>query len=167
MKSRISFITTLCLLFLILMPFMAYADTGETSTSSPKPSDLADNEKKEKSAQPEMKINWSASYDEAKETADRDKKKLFINVFASWSGWCKKMDKETFADKNIIESLAGFSCYKISAEDDEAFVSKFNVKEFPTIIILKADGGEIERATGFKTAKELAKFLKETSSKTN
>ena len=66
-------------------------------------------------AQKKQEINWM-SWEEAiaarekffAEKADSIKarqvvpKKIFIDLYTSWCGWCKKMDKTTFKDPNVI-----------------------------------------------------------------
>jgi thioredoxin-related protein len=45
-------------------------------------------------------IQWM-SFEEAVSLSEKNPKKLFIDVYTDWCGWCKKMDKSTFADSSI------------------------------------------------------------------
>ncbi len=152
--------------FLSINPAPAYAQnpepkrtasTGEVNVTndSETKAQPAENEKKK-----EEKITWNLKYIEALKDAQNNKKPIMIFVYADWCGWCKKMERETYADKNIIKLTEKFVCIKIdSNESDESF-EKFNVKEYPSILFLKSDATEIERHLGFKTTAEFEAILK-------
>ncbi|MEM9649633.1 MAG: DUF255 domain-containing protein, partial [Bacteroidota bacterium] len=47
-------------------------------------------------------VEW-LSWEEAVERSQKDAqpKKLFIDVYTDWCGWCKKMDKDTFQNPEV------------------------------------------------------------------
>jgi len=66
---------------------------------------------------PIEKINWM-SWEQAialqkndRENYSKDQKanpppkKLFLDIYTSWCGWCKKMDATTFKDKDIVKAM--------------------------------------------------------------
>jgi thiol:disulfide interchange protein len=146
--------------FLITGAHAALAQSGPDSPAATEAVGLgADNGAKAAGGK-EVKISWAAAYNEALEEAKKTKKPLLIFVYASWCGWCKKMERETCADKNIVKLTGSFVCLKVNSEEDEEFSSKFKVKEFPCVVFLKSDGSEIERHLGFKTVEEFEAILK-------
>ncbi len=50
------------------------------------------------------KIQW-LSFKEAVKKSKKEKKKFFIDIYTSWCGWCKKMDKTTFRQPKIVEHI--------------------------------------------------------------
>ena len=74
------------------------------------------------------KIKWM-SWEEAVEANKENPKKIFVDVYTSWCGYCKKMDKTTFLDENIIKELnENFYPVKFNAEQKESIT--FNNSEF-------------------------------------
>jgi len=49
-------------------------------------------------------INWM-TFEEAMAAADRNPKKIFVDVYTDWCGWCKEMDKTTFRDKKVADYI--------------------------------------------------------------
>ena len=62
------------------------------------------------------KINW-IEVEKIKELQNNYKKKIMIDLYTDWCGWCKVMDRTTFSDKKIIEKInSDFYPIKINAE---------------------------------------------------
>jgi len=67
-------------------------------------------------------IKWY-SFEEALELNKKKPKKLFVDLYTDWCGWCKKMDKETFTDPVIARFLnENFYPIKFDAESAEPVV---------------------------------------------
>jgi len=74
----------------------------------------------------EKKITW-LSWDEMVKLNEKNPKKIFIDFYTSWCGWCKVMDKNTFEDSVVAEIMAkDFYCVKFDAErkDSIQFLNK-------------------------------------------
>ncbi len=62
-------------------------------------------------------IKWMSFEEAVKLNAGFPKKKVFIDVFTSWCGWCKKMDAETFRDPGIVQYMnEHYYAVKLDAE---------------------------------------------------
>lgn len=64
-------------------------------------------------------IQW-ITWDEAIKASAKQPKKIFIDVYTDWCGWCKQMDKTTFADPQVVETVnKHFYAVKLDAEGKE------------------------------------------------
>lgn len=64
----------------------------------------------------ESPVRWY-SFEEAYSLIKKKPKKIFIDMYTDWCGWCKRMDAETFAIPVIAEYMnKNFYCVKFNAE---------------------------------------------------
>lgn len=68
------------------------------------------------------KIKWM-SFEEAIKKNETNSKKIFIDVYTDWCGWCKKMDQTTFQDSTVISYMnENFYAVKLDAEQNDPIV---------------------------------------------
>ncbi|NBC84210.1 MAG: DUF255 domain-containing protein [Bacteroidetes bacterium] len=64
-------------------------------------------------------VNWY-TIEEAVELTQQEPRKIFVDVYTDWCGWCKVMDKNTFSHDLIAEYLNNnFYPVKLNAEQKE------------------------------------------------
>ena len=86
------------------------------------------------------------------EKAKAEKKMVVVDVYTTWCGPCKLMDKTTFSDKDVVELLTNkVIAYKIDAEKGEGIklARKYRVAGYPCILILNGDGKLVDRQMGY------------------
>jgi thioredoxin-related protein len=92
--------------FIISAGFIFFISSAVQAQSSTR-------EKKEPKVE---KIKWY-SFEDAFQLNKKKQKKIFIDVYTDWCGWCKKMDADTFTDPVIAEFMNDhFYCVKLNAE---------------------------------------------------
>lgn len=68
------------------------------------------------------KIKWY-TFQQAIELSKKEKKKIFIDVYTDWCGWCKVMDKNTFTNPVIIKYMnQHYYAVKLNAEMKDTIV---------------------------------------------
>ena len=71
------------------------------------------------SAMAQEKISWM-SIEEAEARCAQAPKMIFIDVYTDWCGWCKRMDKSTFANPVIARYMnEHFYAVKLNAETSD------------------------------------------------
>jgi len=130
-------------------------------------------------------INWM-SMNEALEAQKKEPKKIFMDVYTTWCGPCKMLDRNTFSDKNVIEYInENYYAVKFNAEGNESvtyqdftytnpnyrperrgrnsqhlFAHALKVNAYPTLVFFKENEDLIQAVPGYRTPKELEIFLK-------
>ena len=69
--------------------------------------------------------------EEAEAACEKKPRKIFIDVYTDWCGWCKKMDKSTF-DDSLVKQYAKekFYAVKMNAEDKNNIIFKNKVFKY-------------------------------------
>ena len=67
-------------------------------------------------------IKWM-TFQQAVEMNKKKKKKIFIDVYTNWCGWCKVMDKNTFTNPVIVKYINNkYYAVKLNAEMKDTVV---------------------------------------------
>lgn len=81
-------------------------------------------------AQNESNVKWY-SMEEAEKLNKQEPRKIMIDVYTEWCGWCKKMDKETFNHPVIAEYInKHYYPVKLDAESKEEIIFKGTTYKF-------------------------------------
>ena len=125
----------------------------------------------------EKKVSWMA-FDAAAERAKRENKHMIVDVYTTWCGWCKVMDKQTYSnadvaaylnDNFVLAKVNGESSaelhYKGEVMSERAFARKVGVTGFPTTYFLKPDADIIGGAPGYITPDNFMIYAKYVSTK--
>ncbi len=132
-----------------------------------------------------QQIKWM-TMDEALAAQKENPKKIFMDVYTTWCGPCKMLDKNTFSDKNVIEYLnKNYYAVKFNAEGNDPVTYQdftytnpnyqaerkgrnsqhllahaLKVNAYPTVVFFKENGDLIQGVPGYRTPQQLEIFLK-------
>lgn len=112
-------------------------------------------------------IKW-LKFEEAIAANEQNPKMILVDVYTDWCGWCKKMDKETFTDSNVIAYInQNFYAVKINAEDTQRtfeFMGKsyteaqmaasMRVRSYPNFVVIEPKLQNIAQLPGYRPAKD-------------
>jgi thioredoxin-related protein len=75
-------------------------------------------------------IKWM-NIEQAEEACRKSPRKIVVDVYTDWCGWCKKMDAEAFSDSALAAYInKKFYAVKLNAEDQNNLIFKEKVYRF-------------------------------------
>jgi thioredoxin-related protein len=131
-------------------------------------------------------INW-VSMDEALAMQQKAPKKILIDMYTSWCGPCKMLDRNTFTNKDLIAYVnKHYYAVKFNAEGNEVvnfkdqkftnpnynpemakrrnsshqFTRYLGVRAYPTMVYLGLNAEVIAPIPGYQTAQQMELYLK-------
>lgn len=106
---------------------------------------------------------YQGTLKEAKGLALTQNKLIFVDAYASWCGPCKTMSKRVFTQKEAGDYFnEHFVNLKIDMEKGEgpSLARKFNIRAYPTLIILDRQGQIINYIVGYQNIDDLLNFAR-------
>ncbi|HEY3914220.1 MAG TPA: thioredoxin family protein [Verrucomicrobiae bacterium] len=90
-------------------------------------------------------------FDAARNLAAGSGKIVLIDFYTTWCGPCKMLDKTTWTDPAVIQLLESKTvALRLDAEKETALAQRYRIAAYPTVLLLKADGSEIDRLVGYR-----------------
>lgn len=129
-----------------------------------------------------QEVEW-LSFEEAVERSKEEPRKLLVDIYTDWCGWCKKMDKEVYANKELVAYInENYYPVKFNAEQKESiefdghtfkFVAQGrrgvhelaaaltnNKLSYPTTVFMDEELRIIQPIPGYMNAKSMDPILK-------
>ena len=110
--------------------------------------------------------------EKAIQLATETNKKVLIDVYTDWCGYCRKMANEVYPTKAVQDAIEEYFIYvRLDAESSERvnynghnlskqqLAAEFGVTGFPTTVFLSEDGSPLGSQPGFMEAAMFSKLL--------
>ena len=106
-------------------------------------------------------IKWY-SYEEGMALGKKLGKKVFIEFYADWCGFCRMMEGSTFKDANVIAILnRDFIPVRVHSDKEQEIASKYNIRALPNIAFVSEDGARLGTVPGYIPSDKLIQILEE------
>jgi thioredoxin 1 len=106
---------------------------------------------------------FKGTFAAALEKAQAENKPIFLDIYATWCGPCKRLKKKTFSAKEVGDYYnANFINITIDGETNEGreLANKYAIQGYPTLLILDKNGKQLTKQVGFVEPHILVNFGK-------
>ena len=102
--------------------------------------------------------------DAVREEATQQNKLVFIDLYATWCGPCKNMERNVFSQPEVGDFMAQHfiaAKYDIDKPTGSALAKKYGIRSIPTFLIFDTDGTMLGQITGGMPADDFIRAVEE------
>jgi len=107
-------------------------------------------------------VNFSHNYEDSLKLAKEQDKLLFIDFETTWCGPCRTMDLYVYTADVTVEAFENILAVKIDGDENRGLVEKYDVKAYPTMIILSPKGKILAKKVGYLSVIDMVAFINQT-----
>jgi thioredoxin-related protein len=107
---------------------------------------------------------WIKSLATAQKQAKDNQRLIFVDLYADWCGWCKRMEQEVFPSQAFQNATDNMVLLRLNTEDageGTKLSRELGVNTLPTFLILAPDGILAGVIHGYAPSDEFVRALKE------
>lgn len=118
------------------------------------------------------KIDWQ-TLQKGLDLSKKEKKPLYVFIYSTYCGWCKKFKRSTLSDEKIIKQLSeGFVAAKLNTASnakqeydgeqstERQLAAMFGIRGVPTSVFMDNDGKVIAKLPGYSPPETFANILR-------
>lgn len=103
------------------------------------------------------------SWNDVLKMAKKENKLIFLDIYASWCGPCKRLKANTFSDAEVGKLYnQKFINVALDGEKGEGVMiaQKYQVESYPTLFFLNGNGTIVKRTSGYHNPEEFIELGK-------
>lgn len=104
---------------------------------------------------------FQGTWKEALEKSKQENKPIFLDVYATWCGPCRRLKRNTFSDKVVGRYFnERFINVALDGEIGEGLelANQFAIRGYPTLVIVDNYGKALSSTSGYSDPKDLVQF---------
>lgn len=102
------------------------------------------------------KVNWLESYRTAREKGTDSSRPVFLFVTSEECSYCRKMERESLKDQEIVKKLSSnFIPARLKLDPESQLARELKVTMFPTTVIIAPDGKIVDYVRGYMSEGKL------------
>lgn len=97
------------------------------------------------------------TWDEALALAKKENKLIFLDIYATWCGPCKKLKKNTFSNEEVGEFYnSNFINVALDGEQTEGamLANRYHLTGFPSLLFINSNGKVVLQRGGYQNSGE-------------
>lgn len=119
-----------------------------------------------------IELKWK-SFNAGFAEARKDSKKVMLDIYTDWCGWCKRLDKDTYSNDKVVEYLnkayvviklnaesSAKITYKDSTYSEAGLAQSFGVTGYPSILFFDSHSEPINMIPGYVNAEKFLPIIK-------
>lgn len=104
-------------------------------------------------------LHFRSDFQSLLDSSAQSHEPILIEFYTDWCTWCKVLQDSTLPDGYVQKFLKNFELGKINAEVDTNVAKKYGVRSYPTVLLLKSNGEEIDREIGYAPPEEFVSSI--------
>src|SRR5271157_5805856 len=94
------------------------------------------------------------TFDAASKKAGQTGKIVLVDFYTTWCAPCKLLEKNTLTDAEVIKVLEQKTvALRLDAEKETNLAKLYKIDTYPSVLLVKPDGTELDRLVGYRDAK--------------
>lgn len=106
-------------------------------------------------------IVWGKSYSLALDQAKREQKPVMLTFYSDTCGWCRRLESETFVDRDVIQTANSFVRVRVNAAEETDLAAQFGAEALPFTVFLNPGGKAYAALSGYLEPKEFQQAMTE------
>ena len=105
---------------------------------------------------------WLTSVEEALTQARQNNQLIFVDLYAEWCGWCKRLEEDVFSTPTFQEFAKDFVLLRVDTEDGaegSRLQQRFDAYSLPTTLVLDHRRAMIAKTEGYAPAPQYVAIM--------
>ncbi len=105
---------------------------------------------------------WHSFFPQGLAKATLGKQPILLEFYAPWCSLCRKLRDKVYPSEEVRSITRKYILIRINGEKNPDLLHQFDVKGYPTILLLDSNGARLDKLDGFINSSALARKLRDT-----